>query len=59
MKYVYGSCMAIGLLLTIGFAGGSDCGSLTFLQAVWYSMGSMLVTLIGWAGLKKEAKEND
>lgn len=54
MKYIYGLCLAVGMLLMIGFAGGSDCGNLTFGQAVWYSLGSMLVALIGWAGLRAE-----
>lgn len=52
MKCVYGMFMVVGLLLTIGIAGGSDCGSLTLGQAVWYSIGSMLVAFVGLAGLK-------
>ena len=56
MKYIYGMCLWIGLLLTIGFAGGSDCGTLTLGQAVWYSIGSMLVAFIGWAGLRSLEK---
>ena len=52
MKYIYGMCLLIGLLLTIGFAGGSDCGALTLGQAVWYSIGGLLVSFIGVAGLK-------
>ena len=52
MKYVYGMCFLIGLLLTIGCAGGSDCGALTLGQAVWYSIGGLLVAFIGVAGLK-------
>lgn len=60
MKYVYGMCFLIGLLLTIGCAGGSDCGTLSFGQAVWYGIGGLLVAFIGVAGLKDlEAKEND
>ena len=52
MKYVYGTCVVVGLLLTIGFAGGCDCGNLTFGQAVLYTIGSLIVTLYGAAGLK-------
>lgn len=52
MKRVYLMCFFIGLLLTIGFAGGSDCGTLTLGQAVWYSIGSLLLAFIGVAGLK-------
>lgn len=56
MKYVYGFCFVIGLLLTIGFAGGSDCEVLTLGQAVWYILGSMLVSFVGWAGLRSLEK---
>ena len=51
MKYIYGFCMAVGLFLAIGAAGGSDCGSLTLAQAALYGVGGMVITLIGMFGL--------
>lgn len=52
MKRIYGLCMIVGLILTIGIAGGSDCGILTFKQVVLYTTASTLITLVGFAGLK-------
>lgn len=60
MKYVYLFCFVAGLVFTILIAGGSDCGSLSFGQTALYSIGGMLVSLIGWAGLKRlEEAENE
>ena len=44
--------MAIGFLLVIGCAGASDCGDLSFGQAVWNALGGFLIALVGFAGLK-------
>ncbi len=52
MKYIYGLCLAIGFLLVIGCAGASDCGDLSFGQAVWNALGGFLIALVGFAGLK-------
>ena len=52
MKYIYGLCIWLGLFLAIGFAGGCDCGAITFGQTVWYSIGSILIMIVGLAGSK-------
>ena len=62
MKYIYGLCVAIGILVVLGAAGESDCGTLEFGQAALRGIGGLIVALVGFAGLKgleTETKETD
>lgn len=52
MKYIYGLCFAVGILLIIGIAGASDCGDLSFGKAMWNALGGFLIALVGFAGLR-------
>ena len=52
MKYLYTFCLVAGLVFTYLIAGGCDCGSITFGQFVWYSIGGLLLAFVGWAGLR-------
>lgn len=51
MKYIYGLCLATGVLLVLGIAGGSDCGNFSLAQAAWYTLGSVLLAFVGLGGL--------
>ena len=53
MKYIYGVCVVVGILVVLGTAGASDCGTIEFGQAVLRSVGGLLVALVGLAGLKR------
>lgn len=52
MKYIYGLCLAIGILVVIGAAGASDCGTLGFGEAALRCIYGLLVAGIGMCGLK-------
>jgi hypothetical protein len=52
MKYIYGLCVAIGILVVLGAAGASDCGTIEFGQAALRGIVGLLVAFIGVAGFK-------
>ena len=52
MKYIFGACVVIGILVILGAAGESDCGTLEFGQVVLRAIGGLLVAFIGVAGFK-------
>ena len=51
MKYILGTCVVIGILVVIGTAGASDCGTLEFGQAVVRSICGLAVSIGGVIGL--------
>ena len=59
MKYIYGLCLVVGILLVIGTAGASDCGGLSFGKAMWDALGGFLVALVGFAGLRDLEERKD
>lgn len=53
MKYIYGLCVAIGILVVLGAAGESDCGTLAFGQAALRGIVGLLVAVAGGIGLDR------
>jgi hypothetical protein len=51
MKYIFGLCVAIGILVVIGAAGASDCGTIAFGEAVLRGVFGLAVSISGLAGL--------
>ena len=59
MKHLYLGLLTFGLLLAIGAAGGSDCGSLTLGQAALYGIVGVAIAGIGAKGLRGYEQEED
>ena len=58
MKYIYGCCVGIGLVVMIWAAGASDCGMLDFGQAALGGICGLAIFIGGMIGIKCiESKE--